>query len=80
MLKSFTNKTTGGTMKYKATEKFKELGIENSYHQLDPDDLAALQAGETVDIKLDNNNQYLSTGKYIEKVTEKSRGKHGFSN
>lgn len=61
-------------MKYKATEKFKELGIENSYHQLGTEDFHTLQRGETVDVKLDSNNQYLINRKYIEKVTQKVKG------
>jgi hypothetical protein len=62
-------------MKYKPTEKFKELGIENSYHQLHHEDFHALQRGEIVDIELEKNNRYLVTDKYIEKVIDKkSRG------
>ena len=57
-------------MRYKATKKFKESGIENSYHQLNTEDYFKLKAGAAVELKLDKNNQYLIDNKYLEKVPE----------
>ena len=53
-------------MLVKATEKFKELGIENSYQGLPTDKYFKLKAGAEVD--LDEIPIHLIEGKYIEKI------------
>ena len=53
-------------MKYKATEKFKALGTENSYQQLHTDDYNALKAGKAVELKTPPS--HLIKGKYIERA------------
>lgn len=55
-------------MKIKATRKFLELGIENSYQGLKTDDYYALRNGKT--IELSQAPSHLLGGKYIEKVKE----------
>ena len=56
----------GGTMKYKATEKFKELGIENSYQGLTVGEYFSLNEGKATKLKFPPKR--LINGKYIEKV------------
>ena len=53
-------------MKYKATDKFKQLGTENSYQQLHTDDYNALKAGKAVELK--TPPPHLIKGKYIERA------------
>ena len=53
-------------MKVKATEKFQELGIENSYQGLDTEDYFALRRGEVIELK--EIPAHLMAGKYIEKI------------
>jgi hypothetical protein len=56
------------TVKYKATEKFKELGIENNYQFLTVEQYFNLLGGRITEIQLSNRNQYLIKDGYIEKV------------
>ena len=56
--------------KYKATKKFKELGIENSYQHLEAPDFEDLWNGKIVTCELNNRNQYLIDNKYVEKLKE----------
>lgn len=53
-------------MKYKATKKFQELGIENSYQGLNTDDYFALRNGKIVELNQVPN--HLLDGKYIEQI------------
>jgi len=53
-------------MKYKATEKFKELGIENSYQGLTVGEYFSLNEGKATELKFPPKR--LINGKYIEKV------------
>jgi len=53
-------------MKYTATEKFKTLGIENSYQGLRTEDYFDFLYGKQVEI--DNPPKHLIEGKFIEKV------------
>jgi len=52
--------------KYKATETFKDLGIENSYQGLNTDIFFALKRGESVEIK--QPPDHLIEGDYIKKI------------
>ena len=54
--------------KYKATKKFKELGIENNYQHLATDIYYKLLAGAAVELKLNEHNQYLVEDDYLEAV------------
>ena len=56
--------------KYKATKKFKELGIENDYQHLATENYFKLREGEAVELELNEHNQYLVNDKYIEKLKE----------
>lgn len=53
-------------MKIKATAKFKELGIDNSYQGLRTEDYLALRRNEIVDI--DNIPKHLIVGEYIKEI------------
>ena len=55
-------------MKYKATDKFKELGIEDNYQGLETHQYFNLLGGRLVEIKTPPKR--LLEGKYIEKVKE----------
>ena len=57
-------------MKYKATKKFKELGIERNYHRLEVEQFHALKRDEAVEVTLNNRNQYLIDDDYIEEVKQ----------
>lgn len=58
-------------MQYKATKKFKELGIENSYQGLETEIYYALRNGKKVEIE--NAPKHLIDGEYIEKVKTKEK-------
>ena len=58
-------------MKVKATEKFKELGIEQCYQRLETEDYFALKRGEVIDIP--KVPPHLFAGKYVEKI-KKDKG------
>ena len=60
-------------MKYKATERFKALGIENSYQGLTVGEYFAFNEGKAVDLPFPPRD--LIEGKYIEKVTNTSTNK-----
>ena len=53
-------------MKYKATEKFKELGIENSYQGLLTEDYYKLRNGGIVEIEFPP--KHLIDGNYIKEL------------
>ena len=53
-------------MKYKATEAFKKLGIENSYQGLNTINYYKLKACAAIELKAPP--KHLINGKYIEKV------------
>ena len=55
-------------MKIKATKKFQELGIENSYQELNTEDYFALRNGKIVELNQAPN--HLFNGKYIEAIKE----------
>ena len=57
-------------MLYKATEKFQELGIENSYHFLTCEQYFDLRSGKEVEC---TPRPYLIEGGYVEKVGLKIR-------
>ena len=56
-------------MKYKATKKFLELGIENSYQGLITNEYFDLRAGAEVELR--EVPKHLLEGKYIEKAPKK---------
>ena len=56
-------------MKYKATKKFLELGIENSYQGLITNEYFDLRAGAEVELR--KVPKHLLEGKYIEEVKPK---------
>lgn len=58
-------------MKIKATEKFKELGIENNYQHLETEQYYSLRRGENVDLK--NVPPHLLAGEFVEKVKIKEK-------
>ena len=53
-------------MKYKATKKFENLGIENSYQQIGERNFRLLKSKKLVEI--DNPPEFLIKEKYIEIV------------
>jgi len=58
-------------MKVKATEKFKKLGTDNCFQQLEPKDYFSLKRGEVLELRVVPG--HLITGGYIEKV-KKDKG------
>ena len=57
----------GGMMpKFKATAKFKELGIENSYQGLTVGEYFSLKEGKVTELRFPPKR--LINGKYVEKV------------
>jgi len=60
-------------MKYRATEKFKKLGIDNSYQGLHTNDYEALKRGEEIELK--EVFEWLILENYLEEVKEKIKEK-----
>ena len=58
-------------MKVKGLKKFKELGIDNCYQQLNTEDYFALRRGET--FELEKVPQHLIDGEYVEIIKNKEK-------
>jgi hypothetical protein len=65
-------KIDGGIMpKFKATKKFKQLGIENSYQHLSVEQFHGLKSGGIVEMDLPFRARFLLFEKYIERLPDK---------